>query len=356
MENFFSKEILSELFQCDTNGCLLSTESYDIEYKLNFNLDSDLLKTMNGLANNRGGYIIFGVDPNTRELKGLSLDKIDFYLKKIDSEDVRGKILIACQPNIEYKHFLYNIGICKFIIIYVAQSKNKPHIFVNSQADIKPGDIFYRYNDSIKRIQYAELSAIIEDKRLKEQEKWMKFLGEIAKIGLDNVLIIDAKNGKMISSNNYESGIVLDESILSKFKLIKEGQFNEINGDPTLKIIGNLQFENERGIFEFTSDINSILNPNKTHPYRATDIFNKMIKENVKSKDNKLLSEGKITYHRVIFYIVNNNLNIGVENIFFNEAGNTKTYSEKVYNQVKEAFENMNLSEIENYKLIKKED
>lgn len=355
MNTEFDKQVLDELFKCDSNGCLLATESYDIEYKVNFNIDSDILKTMNGLANNRGGYIIFGVEPSNRKLKGLSDDKINFYSQKIDSEEVRGRILIACQPNIEYKHYLHNIGTSKFILIYVEESKNKPHIFANSQTDIKPGDIFYRYNDSIKKIQYAELNAIIESKRIKEQEKWMKFLGEIAKIGLDNVLIIDAKNGKMITSENYTDGIVLDESILSKFKLIKEGQFNEISGDPTLKIIGNLAFETQSGKFELSTDVNAALDTNKTHPYRAVDLLNKMICENLRTKDNKLLTDGKVSYHRIIFYIKNNALNGGLENMYHNNATNTNTYSEKVYNQVKTAFKNMTLSEIENYKLIKDE-
>ena len=86
MVNNFSKEILEELFKCDANGCLLTTESYDIEYKANLNIDADLFKTMNGLANNRGGYIICGVKPNNRELSGLVDAKINFYNTKIDSE------------------------------------------------------------------------------------------------------------------------------------------------------------------------------------------------------------------------------------------------------------------------------
>ena len=353
MENCFSSEILNELFHCDTDGCLFTTEYYDIEYKLNLNISYDLLKTMNGLANNKGGYIICGIEPFSRKMMGLSEDKINFYRSNIDSEEMRGKILSSCQPNMEYKHYLHNVGTTKFVIFYIPESKNKPHVFMNAGEDIVSGDIYYRYNDSIKKIQYAELSEIIESKRLKEQEKWMKFLGEIAKIGLDNVLIIDAKNGKMITSDNYSDGIVLDENILSKFKLIKEGQFNEISGAPTLRIIGNIAFQTQSGKFELSTDISTALDINKTHPYRATDIFNKMVKENVKTKDNKFLKDGKITYYRVIFFIQNNKLNVGNQNMYYNKAGNTRTYSQKVYDEVKTAFENMTLSEIETYKLIK---
>lgn len=350
MINDFSKGILEELFRCDKDGCLLTTESYDIEYKENLNIDFDLFKTMNGLANNRGGYIICGVKPTNRALSGLNESKINFYSSKIDSEEMRGKILGACQPNILYKHYLHNIGTAKFVIFYIPESKNKPHVFCKNDGEVVQGDIYYRYNDSIKKIQYAELSAIIDDKRVKEQEKWMRFLGEIAKIGLENVLIIDAKNGKMISSDNCEQGIILDEKILSQFKLIHEGHFVEISGDPTLKLIGNIELSGVGGKLQLSSDITALMNPNTTHPYRTVDIFKKLIAEGVKTLDGKLLTQGKITYHRIKFYIDNNDLNSGIENIYVDEVTKIKKYSNKVYETVKFAFQNMLLKEIESIK------
>ena len=125
--------------------------------KENLNISYDLFKTMNGLANNRGGYIICGVSPDNRKLKGLSEEKISFYNSKIDSEDMRGKILSSCQPNIEYKHCMYNIGTAKFVIFYIPESRNKPHVFNQSGDGVTQGDIYFRYNDSIKKIQYASL-------------------------------------------------------------------------------------------------------------------------------------------------------------------------------------------------------
>ena len=159
----------------------------------------------------------------------------------------------------------------------------------------------------------------------------------------------------MISSDNYEGGIAIDSGILSKFKLIKEGHFNEITGDPTLKLIGNIEFKTDSGCFELSTDTNSMLNPNVTHPYRYVDILNKLIEENVRTSDNKLISEGKISYHRIRFYIVNNNLNSGINNVYENNFGQ-KTFSNKVYNEIKQAFSNMKLVEIENLKQIKRED
>lgn len=170
MNNSFSKEITDILFKVDNKNCLVTTEAYDIEYKLNFNISQELFKTMNGLANNKGGYILFGIEPNTKKIVGLEEPKVNYYLEKSDSEEMRGKIFTACQPNIEYKHCLHVINDLKVIVFYVPKSTNKPHIFSNGDGNIKEGDIFYRYNDSIKRIQYAELSAIIEEKESKNKK------------------------------------------------------------------------------------------------------------------------------------------------------------------------------------------
>ena len=42
MDNSFSKEIIDILFNIDQNNCLLSTETYDVEYKLNYNISQEL--------------------------------------------------------------------------------------------------------------------------------------------------------------------------------------------------------------------------------------------------------------------------------------------------------------------------
>ena len=138
-------------------------------------------------------------------------------------------------------------------------------------------------------------------------------------------------------------------------RLIKEGHFNEISGDPTLKLIGNIEFKSESGCFELSTDTNSMLNPNVTHPYRYVDILNNLKAENVKTLDDKFIKDGKITYHRIRFFISNNDLNVGINNVYENNFGQ-KTFSHKVYNEIKQAFSNMRLEEIENLKQIQKED
>ncbi len=359
MDNCFSKDILDVLFNCDKDGCLFTTESYDIEYKESLDIDADLLKAMNGLANNKGGYIICGVSPNNRQLKGLSEEKINFYNTYIDSEKMRGKILSFCQPNMEYKHYLHNIGTSKFVLFYIPESKVKPHIFNKVDGSvIKVGDIFYRYNDSIRKIQYSELSAIIENKRVAEQEKWMKFLGAIAKIGLDNVIIIDGKNGKFISTNSDNQGVRIDEDLLMKFKLIQEGRFNEINGDPTLKIIGNIKLKSDSGYYELSTDIGNALDINKTHPYRYCDLVDEIINQKIMSKDGVEYTKENLKRYKIEAFIENNKF-LSEEYCYpvkLSAKQNSKRFSMKALNKCIEFLQNITLEDLNTYKKELKND
>ena len=69
------------------------------------------------------------------------------------------------------------------------------------------------------------------------------------------------------------------------------------------------------------------------------------------TKDGKFLSDGNITYHRVVFFIKNNHLNEG-KNVFIQEAIHQTTYSSLVYSKVKEGYEKIILAEIETLMLI----
>ncbi len=232
--NKLNDDIIEKIFECQEDGTLKINESFFVEYKENFQIGANIFIAMNGLANNQGGYIVCGVNDRTHEPVGLNEKSLEKY-KEIDSERFRGKLYTLCQPNINYQHRLIEKFNKKFIIIYVENSENKPHIFLNQDDGIIQGDIYYRYNDSCKKIQYAELEQIIEYKRLKEQEKWMSFLEKIARVGVDNVIMVDTKEGRVISPEN--NIVSIDSSIVEKMNYIREGKFVDNGGVPAIKLV-----------------------------------------------------------------------------------------------------------------------
>ena len=71
---------MDKLFQTDNKGYLKKRESFDLEYKQNFQLGDNLLKYIKSLvdmANNKGGKIIFGVQNSPHVPKGMTNNKFN---------------------------------------------------------------------------------------------------------------------------------------------------------------------------------------------------------------------------------------------------------------------------------------
>ena len=348
----FTQKKLNDIFKWNTNGEILPCEGNDIEYKLAFNLKkSELLKVMSGLANNKGGYIIFGVDNQTKKLVGLDSNSQQKF-NNVDSEEYRGFFLMHCNPNIMYERYIYTLDTKVFGLIYVYEEKNKPCVITTSSEELKPGDIYYRYNDSIQKIRYAEISAIIEEKRLKEQNKWMNFLEKIAKVGIDNLILIDCKNGNVIS-NSSENVVKIDPELIKELKLVDEGHFVDNNGTPTLKLIGRILGEN----IEFT-------NNEETAIYKTSDIYKydlgmikrKIDNENVKTNDGCLTKTIDWKWSKVKLFVDNNNLKENKQyclTIIDEEGRKNTKYSIKLFEDLKHFIETHTKEDLQNYRLKK---
>jgi predicted HTH transcriptional regulator len=69
---------MNNLFDINEKGHLKRRESFDLEFKENFHLGNKLLeycRTLVGMANNKGGKIIFGITDKPRLPKGMTNDK-----------------------------------------------------------------------------------------------------------------------------------------------------------------------------------------------------------------------------------------------------------------------------------------
>ncbi|MCL2848364.1 MAG: ATP-binding protein [Firmicutes bacterium] len=239
-----SKEAIDVLFENVNNNHFNIQEGQYVEFKLNFHISNkfEIFRIFAGMSNHRGGYVVFGVEPTNKKLIGLE-DKAVAMYSHIDDEGFRGGIKSCFEPYINYEYNLYEFECKKFIIFQVIESVNKPIVCrANGGSEIKEGDIFYKYSDSVKKVAYSELSGILEEKRLREQQKWMDFFAKISKVGLDNLVLLDGKSGNIIAPSN--NSIVLDSTFVEKLNYIKEGEFNEKTGTPTIKLIATLDSDN----------------------------------------------------------------------------------------------------------------
>ncbi|RLB33081.1 MAG: hypothetical protein DRH12_18810 [Deltaproteobacteria bacterium] len=238
----FSQEKLNEIFKISSKdpNRIISRESSNLEFKESFGWRSlpKYLKTCAAFANTKGGYIVFGIGRSPHKLLGLSGNSLQQF-ENIDPAKLSGQFNEYFSPEIEWDIHEYELNGKIYGLLYVYECKDKP-VICKKDADkvLKEGDIYYRYRGRSQRIKYSELRTMLETKRIKEQQLWMRHLSQIAEIGVRDVGIFDFKSGQVSGTNG---SFLIDESLLSQLSFIKEGEFSEEKGKPTLRLIGKVE-------------------------------------------------------------------------------------------------------------------
>ena len=244
----FSDAKINKIFKCYSEQepyKIISRESCSLEFKENFNKNSlaKYAKTMAAFANRDGGYIIYGVKNNPRIVVGMRDNIFDEY----DDEKFVEKLNEYFSPEIKFKrttikYFDLNIG-----VIYVYKSISKPVVCTksiqsNGNFVIREGAIYYRYSAKSSEIKYPDLKIMLEKVKEDERKLWMHTISKIARIGVNNLSLINLKDGKIsVNSVGRNKELFIDENLLSTLKFVKEGHFSEIDGDPTLKVVGKIK-------------------------------------------------------------------------------------------------------------------
>ena len=243
------------------DGYIKSRESTSLEFKENFNMGNlnEYAKTMAAFANNKGGIIIFGVRDRPRLPIGITKDKFD----NIKQEKITEFLIDHFSPEIDWDIGIVEIEGKYFGYIYVFESENKPIICKKNNRDLKTGEIYYRYRGQSRKIEYSELRKIIDELRENEKRMWMKHIEKIAQIGPRNIAFIDLIRGSIETQKLEGSKFIIDRGLLNdlkeKVKFIEEGKFSEKEGYPTLKLIGEVQANDNVIIPD--------LDVNKDYPY-----------------------------------------------------------------------------------------
>lgn len=224
---------------------VISRESTNLEFKESFNFGSlsSYFKTMAALANNSGGYLIFGVTDSPRVAIGLSRSSLQSF-ESIRVEEITKQLQSYFDPEISWEHRTYEISDRNFGVIYIHKLDNRPCICkktlsaTNPKASLREGDIFYRYGGRSERIHYTELREILDATRKSEQELWLDLVRNAMSIGVENASLLDLSTGRI----GLGSGaIVLDQNLVERMRFVKQGEFSETVGAPTLRLLGEVQ-------------------------------------------------------------------------------------------------------------------
>jgi len=235
----FSQEILNEIFRTSPHypGKPISRESSWLEFKLSFNWGNreNYARTLAAFANTKGGYIVFGIGEKPRLLSGLQNDNFENF----DSAKLSEYLNDNFSPEVGWDMHLHEVQGKLFGLIHSEESIEKPIIArKNAGNAIREGEIYYRYRGRTEKIKFPELRQIVDEQRRKEREYWIRHINQVAKIGVKNTAILDTVSGKVTGSGG---SFIIDESLLPLLRFIREGEFQEIKGTPTLKLIGELK-------------------------------------------------------------------------------------------------------------------
>ena len=274
------------LSSADAVGKIKSRESNTIEFKESFNKSSTAkyAKTMAAYANNRGGYIIFGVKDNPREVVGLK----NTNFENLNQEQFTEAINSLFSPAIDWEcgSFVLQIKCSadtgdetgtvliekKIGWIYAEESEQKPIMAqkANDGEKIASGDVYYRYRARSQKIKHAEMNRIIGERLAREREGLLKLLEIIRKSETASLGIVNYNNGKITTP--YGVDVAFDRKlvtqVLKKAKFIKEGSFHETEGIPVIKVTGNIDLAEEIPVLD--------MDPNKSHPYIQKELAEKL--------------------------------------------------------------------------------
>lgn len=255
-------------FDLDSKGYLKKRESANLEYKQNFQKGDNILKylkTLVGMANNKGGMIVFGVQDSPHIPLGMANDKF----QGVDPKEIDTRLREYFAPVVKWHTEIIEKdcgdGLKKsFGFLIVEESEEKPVICKKSKDNIlREGATYYRYRGETKEIEYPELKSLLDKEREKERILWIKHIQKIAMVGPRQINILDRYNGEITYG---EKRVLIDKSLVDQLNFIQEGHFTEREGEgvPTLKLVGTID-----GLINVED---SVIDPNAVYPLTTKEL------------------------------------------------------------------------------------
>ena len=123
--------------------------------------------------------------------------------------------------------------------LYVYPAEQRPIICTKNDGTVlKEADIYYRYPGETRRIRYGELVQIFGQHARRTERQWADVLRRVEHAGVENVAILNTVTGEV---SGRSGRFLIDEKLIPKLKFVAEGHFSETEGEPTLKLVGDVE-------------------------------------------------------------------------------------------------------------------
>ncbi len=238
-------------FTFNGNSVSSPEENTSFEYKESFSWANKekYARAMASFANSSGGFLIFGIKDDNRDLVGLIGTKFEDKDPAVITTDLN----TFFNPAIKWEK-----GVCfqagkKLGVIQVYESANKPVIAIKNGEEIKEGEIYFRYGGKVDRIKHAELRNIIEKEKMKYGSELLEKMRIIVEKGPDNVGLVNFEELRKSSEGEV---FVIDPNASSSEMAVRKAGESESKAGVAVKVIQAIGTP-ERVIVEKLTTINT---------------------------------------------------------------------------------------------------
>lgn len=168
----------------------------------------------------------------TYELVGLR----DDTFKNTDNAEFSRVITTSLDPVPDYAIACLDIGGKSLGVIYVSPHDHRPVVATKTMnKGLVEGAIYFRYVGESKPIKPGELRQIIAHR---EQRAVAEFARSMTRVAFGSSATLDLNTGEV---KGAQGAFVIDKDLLPKIQFIREGDFTEAKGAPTLRLLGDVR-------------------------------------------------------------------------------------------------------------------
>lgn len=231
-------ETAAALFEQHADGSwrLRDGETTQQECKETFNPKkmTPIIKAIAALANNKGGYVFIGVEDTDCKVVGLA----DDTFQNTDIVQISQKVKTFLTPTPDFIKLTVEIGGMNVGVIYVEKYPQPPIIVSRDGDGLESGAILFRSPGQSAKISAGDLLILLRERDQASQSKLLSSAQRVADIGLQNSLIVDTREGTIEAD---DTKVMIDRDLADQLEFIREGEFEEVEGAPALRLIGDVR-------------------------------------------------------------------------------------------------------------------
>jgi hypothetical protein len=202
-----------------------------------------IVKAIAALSNNRGGFIFFGVEDTQCQAVGMP----DTAFQDTNIVQFSQNVKKFLTPTPDFIKTNIDLGGVNVGVIYVEKYGDPPVIVSRDGEGLESGSILFRSPGQSAKISPGDLLILLQERDQATQSKLLKSAQRVADIGLHNSLIVDTKAGTIEAG---DTRVTIDRSLADQLEFIREGEFEEVEGAPALRLIGDVRAVDADGVVQ----------------------------------------------------------------------------------------------------------